>query len=309
MDTFIKKGTVLATTVALACSISAVQALTLKFDYTYDTNGFFSSSARRSVLNAAGHYFESILSDDLTAITSGNGNHFTARFTNPSTGATIAKSNFSVEADTLTIFVGGRNLPGSTLGKGGPGGYSASGSSSFLDNIRTRGEAGAPNTDFAPWGGAITFNASTNWYFDPDPSTDESFTGIDFYSVALHELGHVLGIGTAGSWDNLVGSDGTFLGARATAVYGSHPRLDSHHSHWANGTMSLVAGILQEAAMDPSIGSGKRKRFTDLDVAALDDIGWDVNVTPVPLPPAVWLFGSGIAMLLGWERKRRVAAS
>ncbi len=40
------------------------------------------------------------------------------------------------------------------------------------------------------WGGTIAFNANTNWDF----SDDASGGGIDFYSIALHEIGHALGL-------------------------------------------------------------------------------------------------------------------
>jgi hypothetical protein len=36
----------------------------------------------------------------------------------------------------------------------------------------------------------------------------------------------------------------------------------------------------QEAAMDPEITVGRRKRLTQLDAAALVDIGWEVDLTP-----------------------------
>ena len=48
-------------------------------------------------------------------------------------------------------------------------------------------------------------------------------------------------------------------------------------SHWAEGTRS--GGV--EAAMDPTLTVGKRKNFTPLDFAGLDDIGWDVLPPPV----------------------------
>ena len=48
--------------------------------------------------------------------------------------------------------------------------------------------------------------------------------------------------------------------------------------------MSVVYGgsTPQEAAMDPDLQNGTRKRLTALDAAALKDIGWDV----APPPPA-----------------------
>jgi len=292
----------------LACALSApAAAIVLNFDYSYDTNGFFSDPTRKTVLEAAGGFFESILLDDLTAITSGSGNSFDAIFTNPADGSTTTIYDFSVAADTLTIFVGGRSLGGSTLGFGGPGGFNVSGSPDFVNNAVSRGEVGdtqgASATEFAPWGGAITFDSDTSWYFDSDPSTVEPFTGNDFYSVALHELGHVLGIGTADSWDALVDSGNlTFNGAAASSLWGGPVPLENS-GHWQEGLMGLVAGSSQEAAMDPTLTTGTRKLFTDIDRAGLDDIGWDV--APVPLPGAFWLFGSGLLALAGLEHRRR----
>ncbi|MEM1070747.1 MAG: hypothetical protein AAGI63_17720, partial [Planctomycetota bacterium] len=36
--------------------------------------------------------------------------------------------------------------------------------------------------------------AGHGWYVDPDPSTTESFAGMDLYSTIVHEMGHVLGL-------------------------------------------------------------------------------------------------------------------
>ena len=159
------------------CATAAVlgggsaQALTIKFDYTYDTNGFFNDT-RKSVLQKAGDFFGNRLTETLAAINSGADNQFAARFTRPDTGSSGSISNYSVAADTLVVFVGGRSLGGGTLGFAGLGGYNVSGNNGFLNTVRTRGEPGVDTgTDFAPWGGSITFNSASNWYFDTDLST------------------------------------------------------------------------------------------------------------------------------------------
>ena len=292
----------------LALGLSApASAIVINFDYSYDTGSFFSDPTRKSVLEAAGGFFESVLLDDLTAITSGGGNSFDAIFTNPADGTQATINDFSVAADTLTIFVGGRSLGGSTLGFGGPGGFSVSGSTDFVNNAVSRGEIGdtqgSTATEFAPWGGAITFDSDASWYFDSDPSTDEPFTGNDFFSVALHELGHVLGIGTADSWDAQVDSTNLlFFGATASTLWEGPVPLENT-GHWKEGLTGVVNGSSQEVAMDPTLTVGTRKLFTNLDLAGLDDIGWDVK--PVPLPGAFWLFGSGLVALAGLDRRRR----
>lgn len=73
-------------------------------------------------------------------------------------------------------------------------------------------------------------------------------------------------------------------------------------AHWAEGTTSFVAGLPQEAAMDPTITTGTRKAFTDLDFAAMKDIGWEV--TPVPEPGTWAMLFAGLG-LVGFAARRR----
>lgn len=277
-------------------------AISIQFDYTYDTGNFFSGAniGRRSYLDAAAQAFTLELSDSLSAIVPYGNNTWSASFSDPSTGNTISLSNLQIQANTLVVYVGARNLGGSTLGIGGPGGYSISGSQqSWFDTVEARGQTGAlasTPTDFGPWGGSIVFNSTSPWYFDSDPSTMESFFGQDdFYSVALHELAHTLGFGTAPSWMADV-SGTTFTGAASTLVYGGlHPSVSADQGHWADGTSSKIFGTntVQETDMDPAITVGTRKYLTSLDYAGLQDVGW----TTVPEPSSYLLLLLGIAAL------------
>jgi hypothetical protein len=301
------KPSALAGVVLLAASQSA-NAVVINFDYTYD-GGFFSGSnaSRRGILDAAGGFLESILTDSLTAITSGGSNNFSAIFQRPDTGASTTISNFSVAADALTVFVGGQSMSPGSLGYGGYGGYSVSGTQDFLNNAEQRGQSsptvGSSATDFAPWGGQVTFSSSADWYFDNDLSTTEAFNGNDFYSVALHELGHLLGLGSSDSWKNNT-SGTSFVGTNALAAYGGNVPLEGDTVHWLDGTKSTVNGVEQETLMDPTIHVGTRKVYTELDLAALKDVGWQVSVTAVPVPSAVWLFGSALLGFIASKRKR-----
>lgn len=290
-------------------------ALTVTFDYSYDTSGFFSgaNTGRRDVLDQAAAAFSSRLTDSLTAITPGGGNTWTATFANPSgPGTTVSLSNLSVAADTIVIYVGAADLGAGVLGQGSVGGFSSSGDASWTNTIATRGQGGAPDlnpTDFGPWGGAITFNSTAAWYFDSNPATLENFSGqYDFYSVALRELGHVLGIGTAGSWfANIPGSTSsgaTFAGANSVAAYGGPVPLAVDNAHWLSGTTStaLGSGAPQDAAMGFTLAAGTRTYLTALDVAALQDVGWTV----VPEASSfVWVMVIGAAGMVRWLRHRK----
>lgn len=297
---------VAAIAILLGCAQQPCNAqITFVYNYDFDTNDFFADPDRREALEAAGTAISSRLNDPLAAITPGGSNTWTAFFFDPATGDLTSSTDLSIAEDTILVFAGGRTLGGGTLGEGGPGGFSASGSGSFLTSVATRGQPGAAfpeQSDVAPWGGSVAFDDSVNWHFDllTDPASNQ----FDFFSVALHEIGHLLGLGIAipgsddTSWENhIIGNDfvGPTTGTRALFT----PGLD----HWAQGTMSVLPlGGDQEAAMDPDIAMGERKFFTVLDFAALDDIGWDV--TPVPEPSAYALAGSGLCMLVLFGRRK-----
>ena len=276
------------------------------FDYTYDTGGFFTAnSLAKTDLEAAASTLQSRLADGLSAITPGDGNSWLVAFPNPSTGGQQSINNPSVAANTVVVYVGARNLENNALGLGLFGDSASSGTPSWMNAVGTRGQIGAPAIDFGPWGGSISFSSTASWYFDPDPSTTESFAGqYDFYSVAVHELGHVLGFGTAPSWNNLV-VGGQFTGPAAAALNGGNAlALDPSRAHWAQNTLSTLPGTStpQEAAMDPTLSAGARKDLTDLDWAGLNDIGW--SVTPVPEPQAYATVALGLLAFALFRRRR-----
>ena len=274
--------------------------INIAFDYTYDTNHFFADTSRQTLLNAAASVFETRFTDNLTEIASSDTNHFNIDFANPSSAQTTSLPNYSVARDKVVVFVGAYNLGNNVLGQGGPGGFNVSGTTqAFVDNAASRGQLGAlgapaSQTDFGPWGGTLSFNNTSIYYFGtdaPPPAT----TGFDFYSVAVHELGHLLGFGTADSYYHYV-ANGVFTGPEVNTLT-PNPSV-TNDGHWAAGTKYLG----QEAAMTPGIAAGQRKRFTELDFAAMKDIGWQVTAVPEPETWGMLLAGLG---LLGWRIRCR----
>lgn len=257
-------------------------AVAITLDYTYDTNNFFDTQAKKDLLRLVANDVAASLDDPLLAISPSGSNTWKSRFTHPGTGANTSITNPSIGSNEIVVFAGGRNISG--LGIGGPGGWEASGSSAWLNTVAARGQTGAllaAPTDFGPWGGSLTFstNGSVTWHFGSTTNGLEPGES-DFYSVAYHELLHLLGIGTAGSWSTFVdAANEEFTGPASVAEYdlAGNPPLSSDLGHWANGT--LESG--QEVAMDPSLTNGTRKPLTALDYAGLVDVGWDVKTNVV----------------------------
>ncbi len=168
----------------------------IKFDYRFDTNGFFDgpNRYRRDSLEAAATIWEAILTDEFPDVPVGT---TTPGVRNPQTGDS---TNFITDAliDDLVVFVGARELEGSTGAEGFASGYYTN-------------EPRYTSSNFEPWAGSIAFDTSTQWFFDTTPNTSSAIPveNVDFISVAVHELGHILGIGTSPAFDSFV-SDGFF---------------------------------------------------------------------------------------------------
>ncbi|MEM9186064.1 MAG: hypothetical protein AAGB00_06150, partial [Planctomycetota bacterium] len=306
-------------TVAIATAPAATAAaINVSIDYTYDTSNFFGAgnpsgaaagAQAKAALEAAADFYSDILEDSFAEvrkpddyISSAPGGadvtyswDWQIAFSDPATGNGVILNNPVIAADEFRIYAGARNLSGNTLGLGGPGGSGWSGGGAwyfpsqraeidaieedFSAAVLNRGQPN-PNLDFGRWGGIITFDSvGTNWNYDhtSPPSPGEN----DLYSVALHELGHTIGIGASDQWTALISTNGRFQGANAIAANNNVAPL-ADDDHFNDGVMSTVYGgvATQEVLMGPNITTGTRKLPTVLDAASLEDIGWQVAAAP-----------------------------
>jgi hypothetical protein len=293
------------------------RALDVQFDFRFDRSGFFDASGvegavRRAALEAAAAPFAAF-PDALAAIVVGTeSDRWRVSFLHPSwtSVAEVATvENLAVDANTITVFVGASPSFGSVLGIASPGDLAVEGSAAFRDLVSARGQPGALDavpSDFGPWGGAIWFNSRVRWHFGLGTDgldADES----DFITTATHELAHLLGLGTAPSWDAQVVPGTTpdappsFVGPAAVAAFGGPVPLDVIAAHWAEGVASTRPddGQPQETLMDPTTRRGTRELPTHLDLAGLHDIGWQVTAIPEPATAPLSIAGllaTGVAI-------------
>lgn len=294
---------------------SRVAALEIIFDYSFDTNNFFDPAfpERRAALEIAGQYYARF-ADNLTRIepAASTGVHeidpetytgpfeiWSARFFAPGTGADTFVGGLIVPEDSVIIYAGGRNIDnGATLGRGGSGTHFTFVVEPWQTTLKARGQGtlsdvqGATAIDFAPWGGSIAFDTDNggqprDWYFGLD--RNPGFGQNDFMTVALHELGHLLGFsGNISSFANKLNGL-TFTGATATALNGGNPVPMNDSSHFQNDLTSPpgVPGapeVVMDARLVVTNGITETKRVTELDYAAFIDIGWEL----APLGDTNW---------------------
>jgi hypothetical protein len=252
-----------------------------------------------------------------------------------------------VPANVVRIYVGAQPLSGNVLGEGGSAGVGAffgssiggSGYAAAVDAmeavantymgrgagptigtlIGTVGSGGNTQAFSIGYGvgiGSMTFDndGSTTWHYNHTsaPAANTS----DLYSVALHEILHVLGVGASETWDENVngtqwGGPSAGISVTGTLADGSPAGtniIDPGGYHLIDGLRSWTLGIgvgaptssLQEVAMDPTLTNGTRKFLTALDAAILSDLGY---TTIIPEPSRALLLLLGFT-LLQFRRQR-----
>ncbi|WP_404307646.1 dockerin type I domain-containing protein [Neorhodopirellula lusitana] len=277
------------------------------FDYSND-NGYFSGAYayRRDALEQAGEILTDRLRDTLAAIPASNSTHtWQASYQNPSTGRTQSlPSGFSVDANEILVYAGGRNLSGLgsdtraiAVGVQAPFSYACSTANTactnFVSNLTTRGEGqtiGSGARDFAPFVASISFDTrnetTSRWSYENEALEDDDFR---FLSFAVHELSHVLGIGISDSYIDQV-SNFTFTGSKTRQAYQGSGNLPLDGPSAARHVAQSVLQT-QNTLMTPSV---ENLLPSELDFALLDDIGWEVVSNT---KPTVTLDRSSIVVL------------
>ena len=235
----------------------------IQFDYRFDSNDFFTDE-RRAILEQAGDIWSAYIQDEFEDIPAGE----TLRFDIDDEPQEVTLDE---PIDDVIIFVSSVDLDSNalTLGEGG----------FFAREVAAeRVEERILGDDFEPWLGTIEFNsnAADSFYFDSTPETDEDIPADrqDFLSLSLHEIGHILGIGISPAFNSQIDDDGAFIGANSLALNDGQPiPINEDGDHIEEG-FSLDPDA--DALLDLSFTFGERNLPTDLDLAILADIGYEI---------------------------------
>lgn len=238
-------------------------AFDIKFDYRFDEADFFTDE-RKVILEQAADIWSSYIQDEFKSTPAGE----VLRFTINNVEQEVILDE---PIDDLIIFVASVNLEESDSFTLGEGSYFAD----FV--IGSERAARIEGDNFEPWLGTIQFNSAAvdNFYFDATPESDDDipFNQQDFLSLSLHEIGHVLGIGIAPIFIDQVENQ-TFTGTQSVALNNNQPiPLDSDNIH-IEDHFSLDND--SDALLDKFFTFGERNLPTNLDLAILSDIGYDI---------------------------------
>ncbi|WP_165072878.1 pre-peptidase C-terminal domain-containing protein [Paludisphaera rhizosphaerae] len=235
-----------------------LMAVSLTFDYSLDSLGFFTAD-RRSALESTLNAIAARLGDSLAPVAS-------ASYTlDLAAGARTVTT--SVPANVIKVYAYGDNLTGTgSVAQGGA--YYSPGAN---DSMRGQGA-----NDYAPDIAYMRFDASasSNWYIGSSLA-GLGYSQIDFMTVARHEFLHSLGFLDSQPTFARYDQNNQFFGPYAEAANSGLPvPLDG--SHVASSVTSI---------MNPVTILGTRSDLTNLEWGFLKDFGWTVLAAPTLSAP------------------------
>lgn len=266
-------------------------AIDIIWDYSYDSGNYFNDD-RKYIMEQVAYAFESRLGGESfgsldPAEHAGSTMSPYLSFGNPTTGASTdvnfgtitSEGNKVGAADTIVIFLGAQAVgTGNYLGVArqgyGTGSYSLGDPwKDYWDNTRNT------NNHWDSIGGAISVNSSFSFYDDTDLTThtDATTSGLtDFYSVMVHELGHIMGVSTL---PNAWMSSSSWTGTNAKREYSSQ-NVPMQSGHFKAGIDLSKISCDCHPSMLPNIGINTRRGFSDIDFALLQDMGYSISASP-----------------------------
>jgi hypothetical protein len=316
-----------------ACAINVV------IDYRYDTNSFFNTPEKRSAIEAAAARYSAIVTTSLFAVTLEDDNiDPRIGFKHPGTGAEFQVSSaasptsdflvqtgraaaaneyrgvWSIPADQVIVYAGGQPIsPNGMTSEGG----ARSGANDDLvyddtNSHMNRGfRASGSETNLPMWGGSVWFDTDGSTVWHTNHTTAPPTGATDLYTMALHEIGHVLGLCTRwNEWTSHIAPNSRLFSGQAVGAYNAdngttQATLNVHgplplstlNPHWQdnqynsfifenanpNYVDTVGSGALQDVLMEPNLApAGRRLELTNVDVAALRDAGWTTISQPQP---------------------------
>ena len=245
----------------VAGSLSSAGAPRIVFDYSYDSNGFFTPERRVLLERAAAEFTSRMATTTWAAVDpTAAGGHYEMAVVNPSTMAVAWVTNSIIPANQITVRVGATDFTKAPFAMMNDS--TGDGASQLLSLLNISGPMTnllASDAVFRPVDASITFDLqgiqgfsskiTRQWYFptnadlnldDRNPADPHYDDYSDFYDTVVHELGHVLGIHNplvyqgylasdpkfCAAWTSRVQSDGqggyVFTGSHARQIYYGH---------------------------------------------------------------------------------------
>ncbi|MDA8807097.1 hypothetical protein N9N55_07720 [Opitutales bacterium] len=279
-------------------------AIDIIFDYSYDTSNYFGDE-QRYVMEQVAYAFESRMGGTTftgtRAVEDVGVSGVTPKlyFKNPTTnniispliGSSTADGNVIGKPNELVVFLGARShgfSSSNVLASAAQTGHSYS-YTSLSDRDAWLAARNAKDTSslYQPIAGVSQVNTSKSFYFDTDLTSHSDATSsglVDFYSVMVHEIGHIMGFNSNNAFTNFSSGgsagSGSWTGANAKAEYNNQNVPLNGNPHWGNSLTQGNVNCACHPSMQPSISSNKRTSFSALDFALLKDVGYTISATP-----------------------------